>query len=65
MFHSFFTTHRHLSPKALSSYVRRVKRLDLGVVEQQPAVVRLVLAVAYERVVVAAVRCARVDCHAD
>lgn len=45
--------------------MRGVEGLDLGVVEQQPAVGQLVLAVADERVVVAAVRRARVHRHAD
>lgn len=57
------STDRHLATEALSGDVRRVEGLDLGVVEQQPAVVVLVLAVADERVVVAAIGRTRVDCH--
>lgn len=57
-------TYRHLAAKALGRDMRRVERLDLGVVEQEPAIVWRVLAVADERVVMAAVRRARVDRHA-
>lgn len=57
-------THGHLASEALGGDVRGVERLDLRVVEEQPAVVVVVLAVADERVVVPAVRRARVYCHA-
>lgn len=57
-------THGHLAPEALGGDVRGVERLDLRVVEQQPAVVVVVLAVADERVVVSAVRRTRVYSHA-
>lgn len=56
--------YRHLAAEALSRDVRRVEGLHLGVVEEQPAVAGLVLAVPDERVVVPAVRRARVYCHA-
>lgn len=61
MFKRFY---RHFAAEALRCDVRGVERFYFGVVEQQPPVVVRVLAVADERVVMAAVRGARVHRHA-
>jgi hypothetical protein len=60
-----WVTNCHLPAETLGGDVRWVERLDFGVVEQQPAVVVVVLAVANERVVVPAVGRARVHRHTN
>lgn len=60
---NLLNTYRHLSTEALGGDVRGIEGLDLGVIKEQPAVVVLVLAVADERVVMSAIRSARVYCY--
>lgn len=59
-------TYGHLAAKTLCSYLRGIKWFDLSIIEKEPTLVRMIVALCaflYKAVIMSAIRCTSV--HSD